>query len=198
MPNLPSAVAASVGVAAALAMGTFTFVFENVALKALVYNTYGGLVAPGVQLFEVAWLLATIDQLLDLSVMWSFLLWIVFPVVAALTVRKPAGVFKIVATGVLVPAGTWLLFAYKYIAVGGLAAAFLPFLMWRLFMTLCLVAVTAAVLVFPFWLRSHLAFKSVKTPRAIRFACQKCGAEYNSNPVVCVRCGAEGAIREVE
>jgi hypothetical protein len=178
-------------------MGVFTFLFQTASVQALVYTTYAGLVAPAVERFEVAWLLATIDRLLDLSVTYSLLLWIGFPAIAALSVRQPAGVFKALAAGVLLPAGTWLLFAYKYLAVSGLSAVFLPFLLWRLVATLCFAWVIAGVLVLPFWLRGRKASESTKAPTAIRFVCQQCGAEYGSNPAVCVRCGAEGKVREV-
>lgn len=198
MPNLPSAAAACIGLGAALAMGTFTFLFQTASVQALVYTTYAGLLTPGVQRFEVAWLLATIDWLLDLSVTWSLLLWICFAVVVGLSVRQPAGVFKAVSAGVLLPAGTWLLFAYKYVAVSGLGAVFPPFLFWRLFMTLCFAWLITGLLVLPFWLKGRKASESTKAATAVRFVCQQCGAEYDSNPVVCVRCGAEGTVRRVD
>jgi hypothetical protein len=179
-------------------MGTFTFLFQGASVQTLVYTTYAGLVAPAVQRFEVAWLLATIDRLLDLSVNCSLLLWIGFPVIVALSVRQPAGVFKALATGVLLPAGTWLLFAYKYLAVDGLSAVFPPFLLWRLLVTLCFAWAIAGVLVLPFWLRSRKVSESTKAPTAVRYVCQQCGAEYTSNPAICVRCGAEGTVRKVD
>ena len=198
MPNLPSAAAASIGLGAALAMGTFTFLFQTASVQTLVNTTYAGLVAPAVQRFEVAWLLATIDRLLDLSVTYSLILWIGFPVVVTLSVRQPAGVFKALGAGVLLPAGTWLLFAYKYLAVGGLSAVFPPFLLWRLSATLCFSWIIAGVLVLPFWLRGRRVSELTKAPTAVRFVCQQCGAEYGSNPTVCVRCGAEGTVRKVD
>lgn len=197
MPNLPSAAAASIGLGAALAMGMFTFLFQTASVQTLVYTTYASLVAPAVQQFEVAWLLATIDRLLDLSVTYSLLLWIGFPVIVALSVRQPAGVFKALAAGVLLPAGTWLLFAYKYVAVSGLSGVFPPFLLWRLLVTLCFAWVIAGVVVLPFWLRGRRVSESTKAPAAVHFVCQQCGAQYSSNPAVCVRCGAEGTVRKV-
>ncbi len=158
MPNLPSAAAVCIGLGAALAMGIATFLLQTASVQALVYTTYGGLVTPAVQRFEVAWLLATIDWLLDLWATWSLLLWVCFVFVVALSLRQPAPMIKAVSAGVLLPAGTWLLFAYKYAAVGGLGAVFPGFLLWRMLMTLCLVWFLGGLLVLPFYdliIRSH-------------------------------------------
>jgi len=198
MPHLSSAAATSLGFGGSLALGMLTYLFQNISIQNLVYSTYAGFVAPGVQLFEVAWLLATIDWLLDLSVGWSLILWTCFAVVVALGVRQPSGVLKAVSTGILLPAGIWLLFAYKYLALSGLGAALPSFLLWRLFTTLCFGCVVASVLTIPFLLRGRKLSKPAKASMAVRFVCQRCGAEYKSNPAVCVRCGAEGTVRRVD
>jgi hypothetical protein len=196
MPNLPSFAAASIGCGAAVGMSALTYVFQAPWVLSLVYSTYAGLVVPELLLFEVAWLLATIDRLLDLSVSLSLVLWIALAILVTLSVRDPAGVFKVLGAAVLLLGGTWLLFAYKYAAVSGLGILLLPFLVWRLLLTLCLTWVTAGVLVLPFWLKARRVSEAIPTPTAVRFVCQGCGAEYSSNPSVCVRCGAEGAIRK--
>jgi hypothetical protein len=179
-------------------MGALTYVSQTPSLQTLVYSTYAGLVTPEIQRFEVAWLLATIDRLLDLSTTCSLILWIGLIILVTLSVRHPTSVFKALGATVLLLSGTWLLFAYKYAAVSGLGVLLLPFSAWRLLLTLCFAWAIAGVLVLPFWLKAREISESIRAPNAVRFVCRECGAEYNSNPAVCSHCGAEGTIRRLD
>jgi hypothetical protein len=195
MPNLRSRVAVPLGLIIALIMSTTIFFFDNSIVQSLVQTTYAVFIDPN-QLFEIAWLLATIDTLLNLTNPLSLILWCTLIICGSLAIHSMNSALKMIGAAIIFPGGTWILFAYKYAYQIGLSIPFLfYFLIWRLIIPLGLSLSATGIISIPFWVLNRRRPIIVEKPAVIHFVCQKCGAEYRSNPIVCVHCGSEGEIK---
>ena len=189
MPEVRNHTAAPLGVLLALVMSIVIYWLDMPALLSIVTTTY---MEVAMVSFEAAWLLATLDHLLNLNAPLPRLLWIVAIILLAFTLRHPASSSKAVAAFLLTPAITWMIFAYKYAALPLLG---FPFLIWRILLPLILGLAITGILSLPFWLLTSRRTQIGEKPKSIRFTCQSCGAEYRSNPLICVKCGARGTIK---
>ena len=195
MPSLRNAIAIPLGLIITTGLAIVLFVFQHQIIQVLVNTTYLSLLQPH-QLFEVAWLLATIDYLLNLSTMVPLVIWIAIFAITALAFRHARSVFKMVVAALLFPAGTWILFTVKYAIIGGFDSFFLlSFIIWRLLLPLALGLALSGFVSLPFWLWSRKQNAVSEPPVALCFICQECGKKYRSNPQLCVECGSEGRIR---
>jgi hypothetical protein len=165
-------------------------------IQSLVYTNYVRLVIPN-QEFAVAWLLATIDRLLSYSLPLSLPLWIILLLIASITLRKTSVILQLVGTTLIFLGGTWVLFAVKYFPTVGIDLNYLfNFILWRLFVPSFLTLFSAWCLTIPFWLWRRTQVIKNESPDSIRFECMSCGAVFQSNPTICVVCGAKQSTRE--
>ncbi len=194
MPNLRSAKAAPIGLLVGSALALIIYFTQSNAIQPIVYFTYIGLIE-GHQLYELAWIMATIDFLLNFTLIFSLILWFGITIVISLIFRNMSATLSILTVAILLPAGTWLLFAIKYLYLPGFSLALLiSFFLWQTLMPLGIILGFAALLSLPFILLHRKQLHQEKVPTAIRFACSMCGAEYWSKPVICVECGEEDTI----
>ena len=196
MPRLRSATTTTIGLLTGIIASILVFITQFSALQSMVYSTYLGLIA-SYQLYELAWILATLDFLLNFSNPFSLLLWGILAIVIALMIRKVNTTLTAVVIAVLFPGGVWLLFATKYATILGFSFAyFLGFVLWQLLLPIAVLALVAGVMLFPFWVLQRGSKATGEPIMTTKFVCSGCGVTYRSKPVICVECGEEGLIRE--
>ncbi|MFX1243648.1 MAG: hypothetical protein ACFE8F_01730 [Promethearchaeota archaeon] len=194
MPQLRSFTTTSIGLLAGITASVLVYLTHFKILYSMVYSTYFGLIN-SLQFYEVAWILATFDFLLNLMNPFSFFLWVLMAFLFALILRNMNATLTVLAIAVLLPAGTWLLFAVKYAVFLGFTPPLLfALFLCRLLFPLALVTTLASLTTLPFWMIQRRQGASVETSRVVQFACSSCGAKYRSKPLICVECGREGVI----
>ena len=196
MPHLRSATTTTIGLLTGFVTSVIVFLTHFFALQSMVYSTYLGLIT-AFQFYELAWILATLEFLLNLSNPFTLLLWVITAFVLALIIRKVTTALSAVNIAVLFPGGIWLLFGIKYASVLGFSTVhLLSFLLWQLLLPLMLVSLVAGTTAFPFWVLTRGSMTQDELTKTVKFACSNCGVTYRSKPVICVECGKEGLIRE--
>ncbi len=199
MTDIRSSAPIPMGIAVASVFALLVFTLDNGVLNTLVFSTYYGLVDSSTYatFFEVAWLLATFDRLLDLTSLLSILLWLCVILLGVLVFRQPNNSIKMTLTAPLLYGGAWFIFAYKYASVAAFTLPiFLFFLLYRFLITLGVIAFGTLTLCFPFWLANRRHTDPVRVSEGVQSICKKCGAAYRSNPLVCIECGEEREIPE--
>ncbi len=197
MTNIRSSIPIPLGIVIASVLALLVFFFDEGTLNTLVYSTYSGLVdsSASTMFFEVAWLLATLDRLLDLASLLSLLLWLFVIILGVLAFRQPTSSIKMTVTAPLLCGGIWLIFVYKYTSIAAFTLTiFLSFLLYRFLITLGVTLFGTLLFCFPFWLAKRRHSELVRAPNPVLFICKKCGVTYRSNPLVCTECGAEGGV----
>jgi len=198
MPNLRSRIAVPSGILIAIIISLIIYYLDLSAVNSLVYTTYANFINPN-QLFEIAWVLATIDNLLNLTNPLSLILWCTTIIGASLAIHNMNSALKLIGTSLIFPCATWLLFAFKYAAQTGMNPLTIGFFfVWRFMIPLGLSLSATGLISIPFWILNRRKPTIIEKPIAIRYVCQQCGAEYRSNPTVCVHCGSEGKIRNTK
>lgn len=196
MPNKWRSAAAPLGLLLGFSISIITYLSQMTFIYPRVFTTYFSLIDP-YQLHEVAWLLGTLDYLLDLSLFFSLVVWIIVAIFSAVFSRHLSTALKMAAVTVLLPSGAWCLFAIKYAVLGGFSIPFLfSFLTFRILFTLCLSSVLAGFFSIPAWVNVRRRQRVKEAPIAISFKCSNCDTEYESKPLICVQCGKEGTIHE--
>lgn len=194
MPTLRSPALVSIGLLIGLSLSALIYLFHQPFIQPLVYTTYVGLIN-SLQLYELAWILATIDYLLNITLLSCFFLWFVVTVIVSLLVRKTHATLTILSAAILLPAGTWLLFAIKYAPVAGFPSTFLLlFLFWQVLFPIAFVLGLASLLSLPFYLMQRQQPPIAEAPKILTCVCRNCGATYRSQPLICVQCGQQGTI----
>ncbi len=194
MSDIRSSAPIPLGVAIAFVLALVVYILDQGALNPLVYSTYFGLVDSGnsTKFFEVAWLLATFERLLDLSSILSLLLWLCAVILGIVAFRKPASSFKMTLTSPLLIGGVWLIFTFKYANIAAFPLTiFLFFLLYRLLTTLGVIVLGTLLLCIPLWLVNRRRSEPVAVTEGVLFACKGCGATFRSKPLVCIECGTE-------
>ena len=182
------------GIVLALVLSFFVFLVDYEVLNTIVYSRYSGLVDPNTSttFFEVAWLLATLERMLDLTALVSLLLWGIVIISGVLVFRQPSNSVKMTCTAPLLCGGIWLIFAYKYANIVSFTLThFLLFFLYRFLVTLGLVLFGTLLFCFPFWLVERRRVRPLSIPTGVLYTCEKCGATYRSIPIVCIECGEE-------
>ncbi len=198
MPNLRSRIAVPSGILIALTISLIIYYLDLPTVHSIVFTSYAGFIDPN-QLYEVAWLLATIDNLLNLANPLSLIIWCTIIIGTSLAIHNMNSSLKLIGTAIIFPGATWLLFTFKYAAQAGMSLLTIEcFFLWRLIIPLVLGLSATGLISIPFWISSHRKPTVTETPIAIQFICQECGAQYRSNPTVCVQCGSEGRIRNTK
>lgn len=197
MPHLRSATTTTIGLLTGIVVSILMFVIQSSALQSMVYSTYLGLIT-SFELYELAWILATLDFSLNFSNPFSLLVWGVSAIILALMIRKVKTTLTAVVIAVIFPGGIWLLFAIKYASVLGFSFAYLlSFFLWQLLFSLAVLSLVAGITTFPFWIL-HRSPKIAGEPiMTTNFVCSGCGATYRSKPLICVECGKEGLIQKL-
>lgn len=196
MPNLRSSRVAPLGLLIGIGLAILVYLTQPLIVQSIVYTTYHSLINP-LQLYELAWILATVELLLNLSFPLSLILWLTVAIVVALLFRDLNITISTLIAAILLPAGTWLLFIIKYLYLPGFSVdIILTFLLWRTFLPLGLTLSLAALITFPFTLYRRQQPVVKQVPTSIQSICSKCGAVYHSHPLICVQCGEEGRIIE--
>jgi hypothetical protein len=196
MPGLRSATTTTIGLLTGIITSVLIFVTQFSILHSMVYTTYVGLITT-FQLYELAWILATLDYLLNFSNPISLLLWVLTAIVLALAIRQVNAALTAIMIAVLLPGGIWLLFTVKYATLIGFAPLhLLSFFLWQLILPLVSVSIISGLTALPFWAIQRGSKTGEETQRILQFACSGCGALYRSKPVICVECGKEGLVRE--
>ena len=194
MPNQRSSKIAPIGLLIGLGLAILIFLTQQSLVYTLVYTTYLPLINP-LQLYELAWIMGTIDLLLNLSFLPSLLLWLGTAIVVALVLRNLNIALSTLSAAILLPAGTWLLFIFKYSYLPGFSIGFLlTFLIWQTFIPLGITLGLAALFTLPFMFYRRQKPLATKIPTKILSTCSNCGAVYRSRPIICVQCGKEGTI----
>lgn len=194
MPNPKRSTIIPLGLLIGVALAIIIYFTQWQALYSLVYTTYIGFTDP-LQLYELAWILATIDYLLNFSILYSLFLWIIVAVLIALIMRNMSVTLTILTLAILLLGGTWLLFSIKYAFVAGFSFSFLlTFFSWQIMIPLAITLGIAMLGSLPFWLLQRQRPAASLAPTALEFVCAHCGAEYRSKPLICVHCGKEGTI----
>ncbi|MFW9830580.1 MAG: hypothetical protein ACFFD8_02265 [Candidatus Thorarchaeota archaeon] len=196
MPKLRSSTLAPLGLLSSLILSASVYFTQPGIIYTLVYSTYLNLISI-FQLYELAWILGTIDVLLNFSILNTLFLWIGFTIIVSLLIRKMNATLTVVSTAILLPGGTWMLFAIKYAPLVGFPFGFLfSFLLWKILIPLGLTLGLAGLLSLPFFLIQRRQPVEAEVPKILHFICTSCGAEYRSQPLICVKCGKEGTIEE--
>jgi hypothetical protein len=196
MPHLRSATTTTIGLLTGFVTSVLVFFTHFSALQSMVYSTYLGLITT-FQFYELAWILATLEFLLNFSNPFTLLLWVIAAIVLALIIRKVTTALSAVIIAVLFPGGIWFLFGIKYAAVLGFSSVYLlSFLLWQLLLPLTVVSLVASMTAFPFWVLTRGSITQDELTKTVKFACSNCDAIYRSKPVICVECGKEGLVRE--
>lgn len=201
MTNIRSSAPIPLGIIVASVLALLVFFLDERALNTLVFSTYSGLVNSSASpaFFEVAWLLATLDRLLDPASLLSLILWLCVIILGVLVFRQPTSSIKMAVTAPLLFGGVWLIFAYKYTSFAAFTLTiFLSFLLYRLLLTLGMIIFVTLLFCAPFWLTKRRHSETVSASDAVLFICKKCGATCRSNPLVCIECGAEGELLKQE
>ncbi len=196
MPSLRSSRIAPLGLLMGIGTAILIYLTQGHVLQNLVYSTYLPLIDP-LQLYELAWVMATIDLLLNVFFQFSLFLWLILTILIALTIRNLNITISTLSAAILLPAGTWLLFAIKYIYLPGFSLGLLVnFLIWQTFVPLGIVLGLATLITLPFTIQRHQQPTPLKAPTRIESICSKCGAMYRSVPLICVQCQGENTIVE--
>lgn len=194
MTNSKSSVVTPFGILLALVVAAFLFLLQGPVIQGTVYSTYINFIVPH-QLYSVAWVLATMDHLLNLTTPFPLLFWGILVFVTSLILRNVKIAIKMMLSTLILPLGTWLLFSIKYAVIIPLSFNFfLSFLWGRLFPSLVFVLVLTALVSLPFWIWARKQREPEVPRKSMAFGCSRCGAEYRSKPLVCIHCGAEYTI----
>ncbi len=196
MPNLRSSRIAPIGLLIGVGLAVTIFLTQPYIIQTLVSTTYNPLVDP-LQLYELAWIMATVDLLLNFSFQYSLILWLSTTIIVALLLRNLNITISTLSAAILLPAGTWLLFTIKYLYLPGFSIGFLlSFIIWQTLVPLSITLGLAMLITLPFMLYRRQKPPITKAPTTIQSACTKCGAVYRSQPLICVQCGEEGTVIE--
>lgn len=198
MPNIRSSKIAPIGLLIGLGLAVVLYLTQISTIQAQVYTIYFPFIDL-LQLFELAWIMATVDLLLNFTFPVSLFLWLGVTIIIALLFRNPSAALSTLSVAFLLPAGTWLLFMVKYLYLPGFSIGFLAsFFVWQILVPMGLVLGLAALITFPFTLYRRQKPPSQKVPSTIQSVCANCGAVYRSQPLICVYCGKEGTIIETQ
>ncbi|MHA2315129.1 MAG: hypothetical protein ACXACF_07570 [Candidatus Hermodarchaeia archaeon] len=124
MPNPKRSTIILLGLLISVALAIIVYFTQWQVLYSLVYTTYFGFTNP-LQLYELAWILATIDYLLNFSILNSLLLWIAVTIIVALLIRNVNATLTTLTVAILLLSGIWLLFSIKYAFVVDFSISFL-------------------------------------------------------------------------
>ena len=194
MPNPKRSIIVPLGLLISVVLAVIIYFTQGPVLYSLVYTTYSGLINP-LQLYELAWILGTIDYLLNFSILYSLILWVGVTILIALIIRNLNATLTILTVAILLPGGTWLLFSIKYAFIAGFSIPFLiTFFSWQIILPLVIILGLATIVSFPFWLMQRQRPVASSAPTALDFECSHCRAKYRSKPLICVHCGNEGSI----
>lgn len=194
MPNPKRSIIVLFGLLISVVLAVVVYFTQWPVLYSIVYSTYSGFTNP-LELYELAWILATIDYLLNFSILYSLLLWIGVTILIALIIRNLNATLTILTVAMLLLGGTWLLFSIKYALVAGFSISFLiAFFSWQIMIPLAIILGLATTVSIPFWLFQRQRPAASSAPTALDFECSHCSAKYRSKPFICVHCGKEGFI----
>jgi hypothetical protein len=194
MPSLRSSRIAPLGLLIGIGAAIIIYISQGHMLQPLVYTTYFSLIDP-LQLYELAWIMATIDLLLNVFFQFSLILWVIITITIALTIRNLNIALSTLSAAILLPGGTWLLFAIKYLYLPGFSLELLiNFLLWQTFIPLGIVLGLATLITLPFTIHQRQQPAPSRAPALIQSTCSKCGATYRSQPLVCIQCGGENTV----
>jgi len=196
MPNLRSSKAVPLGFFIGIGLAILVYLTQPSIIQPMVYTTYSSFINP-LQLYELAWMLATIELLLNFSYPLSLICWLVVVITLSLLIRDFNGTITTLLTAILLPTGTWLLFIVKYLYLPGFSISFvLTFLLWQALLPLGVTLGLAVLIALPFSLYQRRKPLTKQAPTTIQLTCSKCRATYRSQPLICVHCGEEGTITE--
>lgn len=196
MPSLRSSRIAPLGLLISIGAAIITYLTQGHILQPLVYTTYLPLVDP-LLLYELAWVMATIDLLLNVFFQFSLILWLLITIIVALAIRKLNITLSTLTVTILLPAGTWFLFAIKYLFLPGFSIGLLlHFLIWQTLFPLSIMLGLATLITLPFSIHHRQQPTLTKAPAHTESTCSKCGATYRSQPLICIQCGEENTIIE--
>lgn len=194
MPNPKRSTIILLGLLISVALAIIVYFTQWQVLYSLVYTTYFGFTNP-LQLYELAWILATIDYLLNFSILNSLLLWIAFTIIVALLIRNVNATLTTLTVAILLLSGIWLLFSIKYAFVVDFSISFLfAFFAWQIMIPLGIILGLATIVTLPFWLLQRQRPTASIAPTTLDFQCSHCSAKYRSKPLICVHCGKKGVI----
>ncbi|MFX1341914.1 MAG: hypothetical protein ACFFAL_04380 [Promethearchaeota archaeon] len=194
MPNPKRSIIVPLGLLISIVLAVIVYSTQWAVLYSLVYTTYSGFTNP-LQLYELAWILATIDYLLNFSILNSLLLWVGVTVLIAFVIRNINATLTILTIAILLLGGIWLLFSIKYAFAAGFSISFLfAFFSWQILIPLLIILGLATIFSLPFWLLQRQRPVASTAPTALDFECTHCSAKYRSKPLICVHCGGEGSI----
>lgn len=194
MPNPKRSTIVPLGLLISVALAITVYFTQWQVLNSLVYTTYFGFTNP-LQLYELAWILATIDYLLNLSLLNSLLLWVAVTIVITLIIRNMSATLTTLTIAILLLGGTWLLFSIKYAFTAGFSISFLfAFFLWQILIPLAIILGLATIVTLPFWLLQRQRPTASLAPTTLEFQCSQCSAKYRSKPLICVHCGKKGSI----
>lgn len=194
MPPVRNSRIAFLGIPIGIGIAVIIYLTQPYMIQPLVYTTYIALIDP-LQLYELAWIMATIDLLLNFSFHFSFILWITVAIIIALLLRKLHITLSTLSAAILVPAGTWLLFTIKYLNLPGFSIGLLlSFLIWQTLLPLGITLGLATFFTLPFIIYQRQKPRVTTAPISIKSTCTKCGAVYRSKPQICVQCGEEDTL----
>lgn len=197
MPNPKRSIIIPLGLLISVVLAVIVYFTQWAILDSLVYTTYFGFTNP-LQLYELAWILATIDHLLNFSILNSLLLWVGITILIALVIRNLNATLTILTVAMLLLDGTWLLFSIKYASVVGFSISFLfTFFLWQIIIPLAIILSLATVVSLPFWLLQRQRPTATSAPTTLDFECTHCNAKYRSKPLICVHCSKEGSIEAI-
>ncbi|MHA2426978.1 MAG: hypothetical protein ACXADB_03000 [Candidatus Hermodarchaeia archaeon] len=196
MPNLRSSRIAPLGLFIGIGLALLVYLTQPSIIQSMVYTTYNPLISP-LQLYELAWILATVELLLNFSFPFSLIFWLIVAIVVALLIRDLNVTISTLIAAILLPAGTWLLFIIKYLYLPGFSINFvLTFLFWQTLLPLGITLGLAVLITLPFSLYRRQKPITKQAPTKIQSTCSKCGTTYHSQPLICVQCGEENTIIE--
>ena len=194
MPNLRSSKAIPLGFSIGIGLAILVYLTQPSIIQLMVYTTYSSFINP-LQLYELAWMLASIELLLNFSHPLSMIYWLIVAFTLSLFIRDLNGTITTLLTALLLPAGTWLLFIIKYLYLPGFSIGFvLTFLLWQTLLPLGITLGLAILVTLPFSLYRRQKPLTSHAPITIQSTCSKCGATYRSQPLICVHCGEEDTI----
>jgi hypothetical protein len=194
MPNIRSTRIAPFGLLIGIGLAGILYFTHTLTIQTQVYSIYLSFIDP-LQLYELAWIMATVDLLLNFAFPFSLVIWLSVAVITALLLRNLNVTISTLSAAVLLPAGTWLLFMIKYLYLPGFSIVFLiSFFFWQILIPLGLILGLAVLITLPFTLHKRQQLPSLKAPSTIQSTCNNCGAIYRSQPLICVQCGEEGTI----
>ena len=196
MPNLRSSKAVPLGFFIGIGLAILVYLTQPSIIQPVVYTTYVSFINP-LQLYELAWMLATVELLLNFSYPLSVISWLMVATALALLFRDFNVTISTLFAAILLPAGTWLLFIIKYLYLPGFSISFvLTFLLWQTLLPLGITLSPAVLITLPFSLYRRQKPLTKQAPIAIQSTCSKCGSTYRSQPLICVQCGGESTIVE--